>query len=625
MHRSQVLRSPRSQPFAVLAVLTATSGFLPAARAQTNNCADAPFVGLGTYNGSTTGMTDDGDATCGSSANTRDVWFKYRADEDCLLLASTCDGANYDTVLSAHSACPGTEGNELACNDDACGLQSTIGVRLSAGETTWIRVSGFAGAFGSFTLSLTCREPPVGNGPDLTATSIDEIRQVGRVGSTVAISMESKICNVGSEAIDWFANPNPRHPFLVFDAYRLLNDRLEQIGQSWIKHGFAASESSICGLPCVPTGGSQLGAGCADIYGVGTNASQDTMGPRTEVNPWTGVFVWAGSHLATHSGGHNAIQHRLQVADADLNPATNPGARYFADLYVVTHDDVDHTNSVGWKPFRVTGTPGGTWTLSFLAAESAIGTVLDAWDGAQQTVIPDSPSDDGRAVVAAKVTDNLDGTWHYEFAVYNLDMDRGVAAFSVPVPASTTVTNAGIHAVRSHDEAFSNADWTFARETESVRWSTVAFGGGLSNPLRWGTLYNFRFDADAPPEEVSVTLGSYKPGGPGSFSGLTLGPSAAARALLRRGDGDGNGVVEITDAIFVLLFLFSGGPAPGCLDAADANDDGVFDISDAVFDLVFLFKGGVTMPPPGALTCGEDPTDEEPDLGPCEYDEKTCV
>jgi hypothetical protein len=83
----------------------------------------------------------------------------------------------------------------------------------------------------------------------------------------------------------------------------------------------------------------------------------------------------------------------------------------------------------------------------------------------------------------------------------------------------------------------------------------------------------------------------------------------------RRADGNGDGKVDISDAVSMLGFLFLGGPAPLCPDAADANDDGEVDISDAVSTLNFLFLGGQVPPEPGPFACGDDPTPSQ--LGAC--------
>lgn len=87
----------------------------------------------------------------------------------------------------------------------------------------------------------------------------------------------------------------------------------------------------------------------------------------------------------------------------------------------------------------------------------------------------------------------------------------------------------------------------------------------------------------------------------------------------RRGDADGSGVTNLTDAIFILAHLFQGGPAPDCPDAADVDDDGAVSLTDPIFLLDSLFKGGSEPPSPGITECGVDPDTSPDDLGPCTY------
>ena len=91
-------------------------------------------------------------------------------------------------------------------------------------------------------------------------------------------------------------------------------------------------------------------------------------------------------------------------------------------------------------------------------------------------------------------------------------------------------------------------------------------------------------------------------------------PSAFAYALLRtfvRGDGDGDGTLNIGDPVSTLRYLFSGGSV-ACLDAADTNDDGRLDVSDPVQLLNYLFSSG---PEPAAPfpDAGVDPTADDLD------------
>ncbi|MFA6354532.1 MAG: S8 family serine peptidase, partial [Candidatus Paceibacterota bacterium] len=58
------------------------------------------------------------------------------------------------------------------------------------------------------------------------------------------------------------------------------------------------------------------------------------------------------------------------------------------------------------------------------------------------------------------------------------------------------------------------------------------------------------------------------------------------------GDANGDGSVDISDAVYLISYIFSGGPAPQPLAAGDANGDGSVDISDAVYLISYIFSGG---------------------------------
>jgi predicted outer membrane repeat protein len=75
----------------------------------------------------------------------------------------------------------------------------------------------------------------------------------------------------------------------------------------------------------------------------------------------------------------------------------------------------------------------------------------------------------------------------------------------------------------------------------------------------------------------------------------------------RRGDADGSGSTNITDAIAILGYLFLGAETPSCLKSADIDGDRAVNITDAVYLLGFLFLGGPAPPPPWP-ECGVDPS-----------------
>jgi hypothetical protein len=88
-------------------------------------------------------------------------------------------------------------------------------------------------------------------------------------------------------------------------------------------------------------------------------------------------------------------------------------------------------------------------------------------------------------------------------------------------------------------------------------------------------------------------------------------------SVFRRGDGDASGVIDITDAIRVLGYLFLGAEPPPCPDAADTDDNGALEITDPIRVLGYLFLGSEPPPRPGPTTCGPDPTTDG--LDACEY------
>ncbi len=77
--------------------------------------------------------------------------------------------------------------------------------------------------------------------------------------------------------------------------------------------------------------------------------------------------------------------------------------------------------------------------------------------------------------------------------------------------------------------------------------------------------------------------------------------------FFRRGDSNGDGWIDIADAVNTVLYLFVGeGRMLPCPEAADANDDGWVNIADCIFTVNYLFLGGPEPPPPGPELCGPD-------------------
>jgi hypothetical protein len=61
------------------------------------------------------------------------------------------------------------------------------------------------------------------------------------------------------------------------------------------------------------------------------------------------------------------------------------------------------------------------------------------------------------------------------------------------------------------------------------------------------------------------------------------------------GDLSGDGIVDIKDVIYLINYLFIGGPPPRILSSGDPNNDCVIDVADVVYLVNYLFVSG---PPP---------------------------
>ena len=152
---------------------------------------------------------------------------------------------------------------------------------------------------------------------------------------------------------------------------------------------------------------------------------------------------------------------------------------------------------------------------------------IQFWAGTGATVsqIEPDPGNDGIWFMGYKVTNPSPGVWHYEYALFNMNLDRSIQSFSVPLGSGVNVSNIGFHAPPQHpgwaarwhsgDAGYSSMPWTVTQASDSITWNSETFAQNQNaNAIRWGTLYNFRFDADQPPQSANATVGYFKTGSP---------------------------------------------------------------------------------------------------------------
>ena len=318
------------------------------------------------------------------------------------------------------------------------------------------------------------------------------------------------------------------HPMIHMAFYRLLNGRFEQIGISWLKHGFFALSNNQCSTCQNPSDGTFLGVGCSDTYGVSNNQNRDYLGPREEVNPYTGIWNCTGSYFAggpTHqdcvrrsgSTGLDAVEHCLIVADADLG---NAGASYFYEAYCTIRGDQDLHNNWGSRGCTVARN-GSSWKFITSNSGNALvnGPALERWGDLRTTV--DVAADDGQVLLAVQATALGGAVYHYEYSLLNMNSDRQIRSFDIPVAGVTGISNVACH----DNDADPANDWQIAIDPARIHWSTERYG---ANPnaaaLEFGYMVNFRFDANAAPSDVNASVGLFKPGPGSEVAAATRGP-----------------------------------------------------------------------------------------------------
>lgn len=409
-------------------------------------------------------------------------------------------------------------------------------------------------------------------GPDVMVWNIYDYANWGVIGDIRAYSFGMISCNIGDQELSWrdngaFAN---QHPVIGANMFRLKDGKFEHIGQTWLKHGFCALDGNACGN-CQSNGSCDwLGINCSDPYSASLNGSQGYLGPKYQVNAYTGEFAWPHDYP-----GGGTINGRLQVHLNDVDPIQNQGATYFAEGHYVTPDDAlwgNGYNNVSYRGINI----GGSGQVAGWAGNTIMQTpAIYAWQNVDPSVTIkefDVPND-GRMFLGYKVTDLKNGYWAYEYALYNMNSDRSAGTFNIPVSESVDIINVGFHDVDYHSgEPFVDTDWKSSRNSSEMTWQSQPFDENTNaNAVRWGTIYNFRFEADSPPTSKGIDIGLYKPGSPELVTVMAVGPESPTCAE----DLTGDGFVSTAD----LLELFT---QWGTAGAADFNGDGDVDTDDLI-------------------------------------------
>ncbi len=444
-----------------------------------------------------------------------------------------------------------------------------------------IAVVALAAAAGSVAgQAITCGDPVINNGagqssgPDVIVGDLPSVAHYGPVGDVHAYAVGTTSCNIGDTTLQWIDEPGPnenRHPVIAQNLYRMdVNQgQFEMLGMTWLKHGFLALQGTLCcDCPGNPPSGDALFPGCSDPYGAGLNGTQGGMGPRSEVNANSGFYPEPHGNLAAT----NALSGRITASEAQLTVAN---ALYFVEGIYVAPDDAEAGNDYNNTSYRRV-TVNGSFDLSTTGSTVRGDPAIFAWQrhglglnnpDPDVTIVTVDDAQDGRYFIGSKAINLGGGNYRYEYAIFNLNSDLSGGSFTVPFPAGASITTAEFVDVDYDGEPYANTDWSINIDTvnnEVVFSSPQTFAQNAnSNALRWGTMYNFRFNANVAPVIGTAELGMFK-----SAANLTVGvpvPSGATTS-----NDDCSSPLVIGNGVFPF-------------DSSSATTDGVADPTNCEF------------------------------------------
>jgi|CXWL01.1.fsa_nt_gi hypothetical protein len=349
-------------------------------------------------------------------------------------------------------------------------------------------------------------------------------------------------CNKGSTNIDWFSPMNERHPVIVQDLFRVRLGRIEQIGSAYLKHGFFATNTTngACGVGVHPGTGTLLGPGLTDTYGTGNNGDRFYLGPRSEVNPFTGHWTAWGSFFDVGTGGAvpdgqrsltsgqagalPAHKNRIEVRDQDLIIPGGESRQYLYQSFYLCEQEINLANQIGTRQANIAWN-GSSWACAdngaFIPDKAAIEQYVTMINAAKNVgagdvlatvnriVVETSGVNQGWVYVACNPIRLGGGLWQYELSVFNYTSDRQIRELKVPMMTGMTVSSIGF---RDSDQNGGN-DWTSSYANGEIVWSTQTFAANPNaNSLKYGGLYNFTFTTNVAPTTNAATVGLFKPG-----------------------------------------------------------------------------------------------------------------
>ena len=130
------------------------------------------------------------------------------------------------------------------------------------------------------------------------------------------------------------------------------------------------------------------------------------------------------------------------------------------------------------------------------------------------------------------------------------------------------------------------------RTGEQINWQVIAAGGTE------GTSPSYRMLGTAGQTAVGTATSESYGISHGYWQQTSGGGGCCIPPIRGNVDYDPGDAIDISDLVYLVDYMFSGGPPPVCVDEADMNADGAIDISDLVWLVDYMFTGG-----PAPLDC----------------------
>ncbi len=171
-------------------------------------------------------------------------------------------------------------------------------------------------------------------------------------------------------------------------------------------------------------------------------------------------------------------------------------------------------------------------------------------------------------LITVRLQDPGQQRWGFELTAIDA-AGNGAGTFTITDPTNTQLsdTNSNVRDYVKHRSA-------------------GTFAGTPDGPVTW------QFEWNAPTGVGKVTF--YAAGNAANNNNLPTGDFiyTANSSIYICGDANNSGGVDIDDVVFLIAYIFQGGPAPDPVDAGDANCSGGVDIDDVVYVISFIFQGG---------------------------------